>query len=45
MSCYVCDKCGDFCDADYVGCNESATNPYGNVCDDCDCEEDQNESP
>ena len=43
MSCYICDICEEFCDADYVGCNENPTNPYGCVCDDCDQEEDLEE--
>ena len=38
MSCYYCAICDELKDRDIHGCNAHPSDPYENICDDCDCE-------
>jgi len=35
MSMILCDECGALVDTDFVGCEESPTNPQELICGDC----------
>ena len=45
MSIYICAHCGQFHDADYVGCQEAPEyGPFAMVSDDCRADMDEDET-